>query len=123
MLCSVLTLPTMADDGYDYPYMVFTTTDGTQTSLSVEGLQMTVADGSLLVSNPNENVTFPLSDLAEMHFSETEIATGIDDVQSTKNQVQSTIYDLSGRKVSAQTLTPGVYVMKQGSVTRKILVR
>ena len=123
LLCIVLTLPTLADDGYEYPYMVFTTTDGVQTSLAVEGLQMSVADGSLVVSNQDESLTFPLSNLAEMHFSESEVVTAIEDVQSSKDEVPSAIYDLSGRKVTAQTLTPGVYVMKQGSVTRKLLVR
>jgi len=125
-------LPSMAQDGYDYPYMVFTTTDGQQTSLGVEALRMQMADGVLTASNAEGTVSFQLSTLAEMHFSETEVATGIEDLQSTRDEVQSAknkgqmdgeAYDLTGRKVSAHALTPGIYVMRQGSVTKKIMVK
>lgn len=132
LMCSTWMLPSMAQDGYDYPYMVFTTTDGQQTSLGVEALRMQTADGVLTASNAEGTVSFPLSTLAEMHFSETEVATGIEDLQSTRDEVQSAknkgqmdgkAYDLTGRKVSVHALTPGIYVMRQGSVTKKIMVK
>lgn len=133
LMCSTWMLPSMAQDGYDYPYMVFTTTDGQQTSLGVEALRMQMADGVLTASNTQGTVSFSLTTLAEMHFSETEVATGIEDVESEKLKVKSDTpslgsgrgeaYDLTGRKVSAHALTPGIYVMRQGSVTKKIMVK
>ena len=48
-------------------------------------------------------------------------ATAIDDVESADAPVE--YYDMSGAKVEADDLTPGIYIRRQGNKTTKIVVR
>lgn len=124
-LCSALVLPMMADGGFDYPYLVFTTADGSQTAVQVDGLQMSFNDGVLTASNGQQTVTIQVEDLTEMHFAETNVVTSIESEtsvgESGKARVQ--LFDLSGRRVQTGGLSRGVYVMKEGSKTAKICVK
>ena len=49
--------------------------------------------------------------------------TGIDSVTSDDAEARAEIYDLNGRRVQPQTLTPGIYVKKQGGRAVKMLVK
>jgi len=51
-------------------YLVFTTSDGTQTRLATEGLQLTTANGNLTATNGEGTTTFALTDLTKMVFDE-----------------------------------------------------
>lgn len=124
MMCLfVATLPAMAQDnaassGFDYPYLVFTDTEGKEQAFVSEGLSMTIEKGSLLVTSGDKTTEVTLESIAKMYFSETEpTATGIEEVQSTKNERQCTIYDLAGRAVSHPAR--GLYIVNG----KKILVR
>lgn len=124
MMCLfVATLPATAQEnaesgGFDYPYLVFTDTEGNEQAFASEGLSMTIEKGALLVTSGNKSTEVSLESIAKMYFSETEpTATGIEDVQSTKNEKQSTIFDLAGRPVSRPA--KGLYIVNG----KKILVK
>lgn len=127
LLFSAFVLPSLADD---YPYLNFTKSDGTETSISVTNLTMTVSDGNLLLTNDSGSQTFALADLTKMYFSAT--STGITDVNAddaTAGEVKA--FTLSGvfmgsydsaAEAKAQ-LKPGVYLLKSESKTTKTVVQ
>ena len=53
-------LATLTAQAYDYPYLVFQTTDGTVTAVAVEALNITSSNGNLVVTNNDGTKTFPL---------------------------------------------------------------
>lgn len=60
-------------DDFDYPYLLFTSIDGTQTTLSVTELEMTFLEGKLVAVNGDGTTTLSLDDLASMQFSTTGV--------------------------------------------------
>ena len=113
-----MALLTRADGGYDYPYMVFTTTDGQQTTVPTDGLQMEFVDGTLKVTSQTGELTLPMDNLAEMHFSETDIATGIESLNVERLTLKDdAFYDLAGRRVKHPA--KGLYIVNG----KKILVK
>ena len=52
-----------------YKFLVFTTSDGAQTSVSTDGLTLTTAEGNLMATNSEGTTTFLLTDLAKMAFA------------------------------------------------------
>ena len=75
-LMAVVAIQVLAAD-FTYKYLVVKGSDGTQTSLSSEGLKLTFDDGQLLAVNDNGNTTFTLTELVSMQFSENESTTGM----------------------------------------------
>lgn len=74
-LLSIMLLATflgaaMADD-YTYPYLRFVDSEGTQTTVSVNELEITFSEGQLVAKNSDGTATIPLASLAMMQFSET----------------------------------------------------
>lgn len=51
----------------------------------------------------------------------TSIVTGIDEIEAAGGT--ATIYDLQGRRVQGDNLPVGLYIIKQGNQTRKVLVK
>lgn len=111
----------------NYDYLTFQNTDGNQVSMSVNGLKMQIADGNLVATNGEGTMTFALSNLSKMLFTET---SGIaDNIISDSKAV--TVYNLSGVKIgeyqnvaSAQkALDKGVYVVKENDKTYKMTVK
>ena len=49
--------------------------------------------------------------------------TGIQSVTADSTEAPAEIYDLNGRRVQPQTLTPGIYVKKQGGRAVKMMVK
>lgn len=66
----VIGLPTLLADDYVYPYLVFTVSDGTQTTLGVSSLEITFSDGQLVATNADGTAKLNLADLVSMQFSE-----------------------------------------------------
>ena len=64
-------ISTMWADDYTYPYLIFSASDGTQTTVSVSALEITFADGQLVAKNGDGTTTLTLADLATMTFAET----------------------------------------------------
>lgn len=119
----MVALQVQADD-VTFPFLVLTTSNGQQTALAVEQLEMTFEDGKLVAKNANGQATFDLADLATMQFSESN--TGIvDGVESVRKGGDSEVsaYDMSGRPVNGP-LRKGVYVVRKADgSTSKILVK
>lgn len=120
----------MYADDYTYPYLVFTNSQGSQTAIAVDGLEITISDGNLLATNAEGTTTLSLADLASMQFTETaDMSTGIDELDTAELPV--TVYSLSGievgtfdnLKMAQQRLQQGVYIAKQNGKTAKFCVR
>lgn len=120
----------MYADDYTYPYLVFTNSQGQQTAIAVDGLEIKISDGNLLATNAEGTTTLSLADLASMQFTETaDTSTGIDELDTAELPV--TVYSLSGievgtfdnLKMAQQRLQQGVYIVKQNGKTAKFCVR
>lgn len=114
---------------YDYPYLTFQNQDGSEQSVAVESLVLTVADGQLTLTNAENTLSLTLSDLAKMYFAENP--TGIEEVTAAGTKGAVDVYTLSGVRVGhfastaeAKTaLGNGVYVVKSNSETQKIAIQ
>lgn len=52
------------------------------------------------------------------------LTTGIDDVMVSENDMQATeYYNLNGIRIASDRLTPGIYIAKNGSVVKKVIIR
>lgn len=109
-----------------YDYLILENTDGTSTTLNVQGLSITFANGNLIA---NDGTTIVLSGLARMYFSET---SGIATQQVTLPEGRVEVYTIAGNHVATfenaadvrRQLTKGIYVIRpaKGSTT-KIVIR
>ena len=136
-----------------YNYMVFEASDGTQLSMTADGLKLVYNDGTLTAISGNVSRTFAVSDLNRMFFSDTmqgTDATAIQEIKvATPGQGATTpdesssgslgslgslaslasqgyeVYDLSGRRVatSGTQLKPGLYIFKKGNTTTKRYIK
>lgn len=112
----------------EYPYLVFQTTDGNNTTMSVESLSMTISNGQLVVTNNSETKTFTLTELNKMYFSEDFV--GINEIFTTDNG-EVDVYSVMGIHIgkfdnaneAVNALNAGVYLLKTKSNTVKISVR
>lgn len=113
----------------DYTYLTLVEQDGTKTSLTAIGLSITFSDGNLVATNSitSESKTIPLSNFVSMNFSNNnESTTGINTIESDSFSISDAdaIYDLAGRQISSYApLAKGIYIIKKGSVTRKIQIK
>ena len=119
----------VADD-YTYHYLVMTDSQGSQTAIAVDNLEITFSEGKLLAVNADGTTTLSLPDLAMMEFAESaETSTGIDEVNTSILPV--TVYSLSGMEMGTFTnvkeaqrqLPQGVYVAKKDGQTAKFCVK
>lgn len=121
-------LPASADD-YDYPYLTLTTADG-EVSVSVTDLTLNVEGGTLVLTNAEGTVSYPLSTLTDMYFSESAVATGISEMQTTADATVS-VYSVTGQMLGTyanvrsarEALHNGVYIIKSDSGTYKMTKR
>ena len=113
----------------DYPYLVFTNTAGTTTSLSVSNMTLTVNGSELSVTNAEGTQAFTLTDLAEMLFSQDGSVTAIENVLDGEKSVD--VYSVTGvglgsfsnLREAAGVLPTGAYVIKQGGKSQTVVVR
>ena len=113
----------------DYPYLVFTNTAGTTTSLSVSNMTLTVNGSELTVTNAEGTQAFTLTDLAAMQFSQDGSVTAIENVLDGEKSVD--VYSVTGVGLgsfsnlheAAGVLPTGAYVMKQGGKSQTVVVR
>ena len=114
----------------DYDYLAFRSNDGTEISLSVSNLKITFSNGQLVAVNSETNQTFSLSDLNKMYFTNSAI-TNIEEVLPTDLDTEVEIFTTSGvskgrynnLNQARQTLSKGVYIVKQSEKTYKIAVK
>ena len=113
----------------DYPYLVFTNTAGTTTSLSVSNMTLTVNGSELTVTNAEGTQAFTLTDLAAMQFSQDGSVTAIENVIDGEKAVD--VYSVTGVGLgsygslyeAAGVLPTGAYVMRQGGKSQTVVVR
>lgn len=67
-----------------YNYMVFEASDGTQLSMTADGLKLVYSDGTLTAISGNVSRTFAVSDLNRMFFSDTMQGTDATAIQEIK---------------------------------------
>ena len=91
--------------------------------------ELTYADGyvSIQSNSPSTTLSWPIEDLQKLTFENT--STAIRDVKATGLDILSgnmSVYDLSGKMVKKQIkslseLPKGVYIVKDGSVSIKVV--
>ena len=127
LLTTLLLLVALTNKAATYDYMVFETNDGTQLTMTANGLKLVYKDGVLTATNGTVTQTFSTSKLSRMFFSNTkqgDDATGISDLKDSDNLSNTEIYDLSGRRLPQGTKpTPGLYIFKKGNTTTKKYVK
>lgn len=131
----LLLAATLTASAATYKYMVFEAYDGTQLSMTSDGLKLVYNDGTLTAISGDVSRTFTVSDLNRMFFSETmqgsdataiqeiSVATTPGDASSDYSDYE--VYDLSGRRIptSGTQLKPGLYIFKKGNTTTKRYIK
>ncbi|WP_033149230.1 hypothetical protein [Prevotella sp. P6B1] len=111
----------------DYKYLTIVGIDGTKTSLTAVGLSISFSDTQLTAKNAytDETATIALTNLASMNFSNTDETTGIRTIQvGETNGKSDAIYNLQGEQLPANaTLPKGIYIIKKGNETQKVIVK
>ena len=128
MMLAMLVCAVMAQAA-DYPYLVFTNTAGTTTSLSVSNMTLTVNGSELSVTNAEGTQAFTLTDLAAMQFSQDGSAMAIENVIDGEKAVE--VYSVTGVGLgsygslyeAAGVLPTGAFVIKQGGKSQTIVVK
>ena len=104
--------------------------DGNKTEVLFADMpEFTYADGSISLqsNNPSTTLSWPIENLQKLTFE--NVSTAIRDVKATGLDIlsdQMSVYDLSGKMVKKQIkslseLPRGVYIVKDGSVTIKVV--
>lgn len=140
LLLAVGTSATLADD---YQYLTIAQTDG-ETSYTVSSIQKITFDASNMVLHLTDGTeqSLPLSGLSKMFFSKEGTGIGLTPMQSKmhfsggvlRTNIAAgeslTIYNMKGEKVFSTnesgtfdltTLTKGVYIVKVGTETKKVV--
>lgn len=106
----------------DYAYLNIVKSDGTGISLSATEATLTFSEGYLVAGN--ERIL--LSELKKMQFSNDPIGTTAISSMETNDGFSlndaDAIYDLKGRQITG-TLNKGMYIIKKGNTTKKIIIR
>ena len=129
LILSVMASTALAIAG-DYIYLTLRTANGGETPLVVDNRRLTVSNGQLVATNSDGSVTFPLSELRVMYFSND--ASGIStDIVSMPNDGAVEVYTTSGVLVGSYaslteakaTMKRGIYVIKTNDKTFKIVLQ
>lgn len=119
---ALLTSTIMLAQGYTY--LNVAKTDGAAESNALSGFtRITFTDGQMhLLKDGAEVKAYELTTLSKMWLSTT---SGIRNLQAAETNQPTEIYLLSGKRVSADrnTLPKGVYIIKEGNATRKLIRR
>ncbi len=128
-LTLLIVVASLTARAYDYPYLVFQTTDGTAYVVAVESLSIDINSNQLITTNNEGTQTFTLSELSKMYFSVSS-PTDINELFSSDGgEVEAiAVTGVSlGRFANAseaiKALKPGIYVLKSKSNVTKIVVR
>jgi len=111
----------------DYPYLAFQTTDGTVKAVSVTSLTLTFSNGALTATNADGTCSFALADLGKMYF--TAEPTAVQPLPARGDGVE--VFSVTGVSMghfeslqAAEAQMPcGIYVVKSGSETLKLMKR
>lgn len=120
-----------------YSYVTLQQTDGTEQSLAVDGLKITFSDGNLVAVNGQTTATVALSKMAKMYFADSPAAiAAVTDGSATDVCIRGgqlyvnapadtpvSVFTLDGRAVPARGLSAGVYLVRVGGRTYKVMAR
>lgn len=130
-LCAIAALLSVvpAVHAADYDYLVFETADGGTQSVAVESLVMTFEDGMLVARNGSTELSYPVADLSAMYFASVPTSVGTAVASSGSDDV--VVYSISGVCLgrygsvaqAKSSLAGGVYIMKSGGSTVKVIVK
>lgn len=130
VLISLLSLCAISTASADeFPYLAFRIGDGNLRVMAIEDMNLTIADGNLVVTNSTEKETFALSDLSEMFF-----AADVSNVNLVESNTDSSIDVCSMAGVSfgkfatkseaASSLSAGIYIARYSNgITEKFVVK
>ena len=142
--CAVFTV-VMADG--EYPYLTFVTSDGSVTSVALNSYSMDVEnesdtkaalklevseDGKLVAVSPNGDISFTLTDLSKMYFSDSDETSLIDGIIESKiTDTCTEVYTVSGISMgrypnldaAKSSLRTGVYIFKSNNKQYKISIQ
>ena len=116
-----------------YDFLTLKKAGGSETSLGIDHLKITFADGQLIASNGTQSFSAPISEMQSMFFAAE--ATGIAQATATDaSQVSivngtlratqhAQVYSLDGRQMPTAGLQPGTYLVKAGGKTFKVIAR
>lgn len=111
--------PLPMSEGNGFAYLTFEMTDGTKASVATSSLTLTISGNTLTAGSQ----TFILSNLSKMYFTNTDEATGIEEISIATLDESAEIYDLMGHKVPKEQMQKGVYIIKTKNRTSKIVVK
>lgn len=150
-LAVAMLLATAAATRADYVSLTVKETAGTWTSFGLNGLKVTFSADNITVSNPEMVQTFPVSDVWSLQL--TDLPTGVNGAadgrqsslvvstgrgrisvsaapgavvrvySATGQQCATLRIDSSGTPASVGNLAPGVYILRAGNGTRKLVIR
>jgi len=122
ILSTILLGAALTANAEDYAYLNIVKSDGTGISLSATEATLTFSEGYLVAGN--ERIL--LSELKKMLFSNAPIGTTAISSLETNDGFSlndtDAIYDLKGRQITG-TLNKGMYIIKKGNTTKKIIIR
>lgn len=116
LLCA-FSLTALADD-----YTLYVETAAGSSAYAYDDLQrITFKDGQMVIETKSgESTSVGIATISRVYFD--NVATGVEKVEPTVVTADKEVYDLSGRRVSVDTeLSKGIYVVKEGGKTRKIV--
>lgn len=105
--------------------------DGTTTTLLFRDMpEIQYADGNVIIQNGDTQVSWPIANLDKLTFEDLDasIPTNVKDMKTAKLDIARScaVYDTSGKLVkkeinSLSELPAGTYIVKDGSVTYKVV--
>lgn len=111
-----------------FPFLTFDSSDGSALSVDVASVVMTYSDGKLMVSSGGVSQQLDVAGLDSMYFSSDDL-TLINDVSQEEASGAKTLYTVAGVRVGEFSgsldgrVSPGLYIVRQGRRTSKIVVR
>ena len=113
---------------YDYGYLVFQKSDGTQVAFDVNALEITVEGETLAVTNSVTSESLDINTLVSMCFSK-DNTTAIKDVQETSGRETVEVYSATGvflgtypsAEMARNAVSHGVFVFKMKGSTVKFV--
>ena len=112
----------------NYGYLTIEKSDGSKVSLTAVGTTITFANGCLKAVSGSEATTIALTELSKMRFTasnesgETAISN-LDAQETISLDDADAVYDLQGRLIDPSQTKKGIYIMRKGSITKKIQIK
>lgn len=138
LLTLLLALGAMGASAQNYEYLVLQQTDGSLTSMGIDGLKITFSGGRMTVDNGTDKAVVELVRMQRMYFS--SVPASIDQTPSAEDEIGATvengrlhvnapagarvsIYSVDGRRVNGENLKKGAYVVRINDRSFKVIAR